>query len=92
MKCSLSGELTIHSAAEARHQLLRFLEGNGPFELDTLAVTEVDGAGLQVLLSALKSAAAAKARVVFPPEARGAAVEAGLRLLGLGQHDWNLEA
>lgn len=91
MKCCLSGELTIQCAAEHKTELLQALAGAGPFELDTQAVSEVDGAGLQLLIAALKSAARAQIPVHFPPEARGSAVASGLALLGLGQHAWNRE-
>ena len=88
MKCTLSGELTIAAAAEVKGQLLQALEARGPLELDTSCVTEVDAAGLQVLLAALKSAASAKIPIRFPREARGPAVATGLALLGLATRDW----
>lgn len=87
MKCTLTGELTIAAAAKAKTELLQALAGQGSLDLDTTGVSEVDAAGLQILLAAFKSAASAKMAVVFPPEARGAAVTAALGVLGLNAHD-----
>lgn len=89
MKCTLNGELTIARAAEIKAELLQAVAGNGPFKLDTAGVTEVDAAGLQLLLAAMNSAASRKNPVVFPPEARGTAVSDALELVGLASSDWN---
>lgn len=89
MRCTLHGELTIVEAAKIKAQLLGALAGKGALELDTTGVVEADAAGLQVLLSAMKSAAGTKTPIVYPPEARGSAVSAGLDLLGLSACDWN---
>ncbi len=89
MQCHLTGDLTIGAAAEAKQRLLRALAGAGDLELDTRQVTEVDAAGLQVLLAALRSAANAKIPIRFPTELHGPVVGAGLRLLGLAEQDWN---
>jgi anti-anti-sigma regulatory factor len=91
MKCTLTGELTITAAARARSELLQAIAGQGSFDLDTTGVLELDAAGLQVLLAALKSAASAKIPIGFPPTARGPVVTAGLELLGLNARDWNHE-
>jgi anti-anti-sigma regulatory factor len=91
MKYALNGELTISRAARIKGELLQAISAEGPFELDTTGVSEVDAAGLQLLLAAVKSAAKRGAAVVFPPEARGDAVAAALDLMGLGSHDWNNE-
>jgi len=91
MQCTLTGDLTIGAAAEAKSQLLQALAGEGPLELDTRQVTDVDAAGLQVLLAALRSAAHAKIPVRFPADLRGSAVGTGLRLFGLAERDWNDE-
>ena len=45
MQCTLTGDLTIGAAAEAKQQLLHALAGEGPLELDTREVTEVDDGG-----------------------------------------------
>ena len=91
MQCTLTGDLTIGAAAEAKQQLLHALAGEGPLELDTREVTEVDAAGLQVLLAALRSAANAKIPIRFPADLRGPVVGTGLRLLGLAERNWNHE-
>jgi hypothetical protein len=89
MKCTLTGELTIAAAADAKALLLEALLGGGDLELDTTQVTDADAAGLQVILAAFRSAVAAKMAVRFPPEARGSAVTAGLGTLGLAERDWS---
>ncbi len=91
MKCKLSGALTITSAGQARLDLLRAMSGPGPFEVDTREVDDVDGAGLQLLLAAFKSAVTAGIPIVFPSEARGAAVSTVLDVIGLGHCEWNRE-
>jgi ABC-type transporter Mla MlaB component len=91
MKYALNGELTIANAAKIKTELLQALSADGPFELDTTGVVEVDAAGLQLLLSAVKNAASRGAATVFPPEARGDAVGGALGLMGLGSRDWNNE-
>jgi anti-sigma B factor antagonist len=91
MKCTLKNELTIARAAEIRTDLLQALAEGGTFELDTRQVTEVDAAGLQILLAALKSALGARAPIRFSEDMRGPAVSAGLRLLGLAERSWGDE-
>lgn len=91
MRHELKGELTIAKAASIKAELLRAVSANGPFELDTSGVSEVDAAGLQLLLSAMKSAARRNATIVFPAHARGDAVSDALELLGLGSRDWSGE-
>ena len=46
----LEGELTIYRAAELKPLLLAALPGTGPIELDLAEVSEVDTAGLQLLM------------------------------------------
>ncbi len=48
----LQGELTIYSAAAAREALLARMQPGAPLELDLAGVTEIDSAGLQLLMSA----------------------------------------
>jgi anti-anti-sigma regulatory factor len=59
MMCTLTGELTIARVEEVKAVLLKALAQGGSLELDTKQVSEVDAAGLQVVLAALKSAAKA---------------------------------
>ena len=58
---ALSGELTIYSAVEVSQNLLSAVQQAqqtaGPLELDLAEVSELDGAGLQLLLSTAKSVA-----------------------------------
>jgi anti-sigma B factor antagonist len=52
----IEGELTVHTAAEHRGPLLELLEPEGELALDLSAVTELDTAGLQLLLLAQREA------------------------------------
>ncbi|MET7419085.1 STAS domain-containing protein [Dactylosporangium sp. NPDC005555] len=53
----LDGELTVAMAAEQHARLRAFLgEGKGAAELDLSGVTELDTAGLQILLAARREA------------------------------------
>lgn len=58
---ALSGELTIYSAVEVSQNLLATVQeaqhSAGPVQLDLAGVTELDGAGMQLLLSTVKSVA-----------------------------------
>jgi anti-anti-sigma factor len=86
---SISGEMTIYRAAELRAEMQRALaDGSGDFEIDLAAVTEMDSAGVQLLMAAGKSALAAgfALRLV----AHSAAVLEVLETLGLGGHPENL--
>ena len=59
----LEGELTIYRAAELRASLQQALAGTpagGALELDLAGVTEMDSAGVQLLMAARKSARAAR--------------------------------
>jgi len=62
--CVIDGEMTIYRATELRAALQAALasagDGDGDFALDLSAVTEIDCAGVQLLLAAAKSAAAAQ--------------------------------
>lgn len=54
-RLEFEGELTIHTAAEQRDRLLAFLADGGT-ELDLSGVSELDTAGLQLLLLAVREA------------------------------------
>ena len=56
---ALDGELTIYRAAQLKPLLLAALPGTGPIELDLAEVTEVDTAGVQLLLLLRREALAA---------------------------------
>jgi anti-sigma B factor antagonist len=75
----VEGEFTIYRAAELKRALLPLPAGTGPVELDLAEVTEIDTAGIQLLLLARREAIAAgrTARLV----ASSPAVDEALRLL-----------
>lgn len=57
-RISLDGEMTIYRAADLKVTLLEALRKTRVLEVDLSAVTELDTAGLQVLMLAKQSAAA----------------------------------
>lgn len=57
-RLALSGELTIYHAAEVKQQVLAALRAGPVLELDLSGVTELDTAGLQVLMLAKQTAQA----------------------------------
>ncbi|MEV4510072.1 STAS domain-containing protein [Dactylosporangium sp. NPDC049525] len=62
----LDGELTIAVAAEQQARLRAFLQqAAGAFEIDLSGVTELDTAGLQLLLAARREAAQRGAALTF---------------------------
>jgi anti-sigma B factor antagonist len=56
---SIEGELTIYRATELSVVLKDALSGAGDLELNLAAVTEMDSAGVQLLMAAAKTARAA---------------------------------
>lgn len=52
----LEGEMTIYRAAELKQVLLAAIDGPAPLVLDLSGVTEIDSAGLQLLMMAKKTA------------------------------------
>jgi anti-anti-sigma factor len=81
-RSSLDGELTIYRAAELKQTLLELLATPGALEIDLSKVTELDSAGVQVMLLAQRTAAAKGASLRFV--AHSPPVVQVLRLLGLG--------
>lgn len=62
-RLEVEGELTVHTAAEQHARLVAFFEdagtaggAAGPLELDLSGVSELDTAGLQLLLAAVREA------------------------------------
>jgi anti-sigma B factor antagonist len=53
---SIDGEMTIYRAAELRESLSAALAAGGDLELNLSAVTEMDSAGVQLLMAAKKTA------------------------------------
>lgn len=82
-KVALDGELTIYTAAAVRERLLRVLENCARLTLDTAKVSEIDTAGLQVLLSTRRSCQEGGVPFAFPHS--GQAVGQTLTLFGLGE-------
>lgn len=70
---SLEGDLTIYQAVELKRQLMDFLAGAQAPCLDLSAVTEMDTSGLQLLLLAQHSAAAAGKPLRFTSPSRAVA-------------------
>jgi anti-sigma B factor antagonist len=53
----IEGELSIYTAAELKPQLYNVLQQHAELELDLSAVSEMDSAGLQVLIATKREAA-----------------------------------
>lgn len=59
-RIALDGEITIYRAAEIRQTLLAALEDSAQgLDIDLAAVTEIDSAGVQLLMAAKRAAQAA---------------------------------
>lgn len=77
----ISEELTIYTAGQLKETLLARPGESGPCHLDLSRVTEIDSAGLQVLLAALRPAADGKPAGIL--DACSPAVRDCLELCGL---------
>ncbi|NHZ37041.1 STAS domain-containing protein [Massilia rubra] len=77
----LEPELTIYSAAQLRQTLVDALVARAPLTLDLTDVCEVDSAGVQVLLAAIRHAGAQG--VPLQLAGHSAAVQEAFALLGL---------
>ncbi len=64
-RLTLSEDLTIYHALEQKKILLDALAGAGDLELDLMQVSEIDTAGLQLLILLKKEAQAAGKRVAI---------------------------
>jgi len=64
-RLEIKGELTIFTAAELRLQLLEALATNTELEVDLAHVSEIDSAGLQLMLAAKREAAGRKLALHF---------------------------
>lgn len=60
---AIEGELTIYRASELKQDLLDKISGNQEIDVDLSQVTEIDSAGLQLMVLA-KREAAARSRVL----------------------------
>ncbi len=54
---NLEGELTIYTAAEQKEILADFLQNSGDLEISLSGITELDSAGLQLLILAKRESA-----------------------------------
>ena len=77
----IEGELTIYRAAEFKQTLLDAVAGAAVLELDLSGVTDIDTAGLQLLMLAKKTAQAAQRELYLV--AHSPAVIDGFELLNL---------
>ncbi|WP_312243427.1 STAS domain-containing protein [Stutzerimonas nitrititolerans] len=64
-RASLAGELCVFHAAELKPRLLALATGAGEQEIDLAQVSEVDTAGVQLLLLARREAAGAGGRLRY---------------------------
>jgi anti-sigma B factor antagonist len=62
---ALSGELTIYTAAAEKQALQAFIETGDELELNLAQVTEMDSAGLQVLIVLKQEAAKRKKKLAY---------------------------
>jgi anti-sigma B factor antagonist len=62
---AIEGELTIFTAAEQKPKLLKFLNKGKRLEVNLAGVTEIDTAGLQLLILIKREAARAGKRLGF---------------------------
>jgi len=58
-KIAMQGAMTIYEAAQNKRALLEALERNAEIEIDLSSVTEMDTAGIQLLILAKREATAA---------------------------------
>jgi anti-sigma B factor antagonist len=64
-KLNIIGEMTIYTAAEQKNQLLAFIESGHTLEINLSAVSELDTAGVQILLLARQEADRAQKKLRF---------------------------
>ena len=79
---SLDGELTIYNAAELSAELLPRLGATPQMQIDLSQITEMDGAGLQLLIMVTREAS--KAGTALTLTGHSKAVLETLQLSGLG--------
>jgi anti-sigma B factor antagonist len=64
-QAQIEGAMTIHNAFELKNQLMQVLNFAHSLELDLSAVTEIDGAGLQLLIMAKQQQARAQLELIL---------------------------
>ena len=77
----ISGELNVFTVVEQRERFLEALAGCATLNLDLSAVTELDGAGLQLLLALRREVVESGKRLALV--AKSAEVDAVLEMCGL---------
>jgi len=80
----IEGEMTVNRAAELKQILLAHLDRPTPALIDLSEVTEIDTAGVQLLILAHKTAMAAQKTLVLTADS--AAVREVLGLFGLADY------
>lgn len=80
---TISGELTIYAANDAKDRLIEAIRVHGCVRLDLSGVTEIDTSGLQLLLLARRACAATGKSFNFIKPS--AAVRETLQLCGLAE-------
>ncbi|MBB1268333.1 lipid asymmetry maintenance protein MlaB [Shewanella sp. SR44-3] len=80
-QAKIEGAMTIHNAFELKNQLMEVLNVAHSIELDLSAVTEIDAAGLQLLIMAKKQQAMTQLELTLIHHSE-AVVEA-MELMGL---------
>ena len=83
-RLEIKGEMNIFTAAVCRQQLLDALEQPGDVEVDLSAVSEIDSAGVQLMIAAKREAAARSRTLRFAGHSR--AVFDALELFDIGGH------
>ena len=83
-RIEIKGELSIFSAASLRQQMLDALEQDGDVEVDLSAVSEMDSAGMQLMIAAKREAALRNRSLRFTGHSR--AVFETLELCDIGGH------
>jgi len=84
LRMKLEGEFTIYRASELKCELMAALDGARSLEIDVSAVTEIDCAGIQLLMLAKRVAAQRQQSLRLT--CRSEAVTEALTLLDLVPH------
>jgi len=88
MYLELKGEICVAHARELKEVLLKALERGGPIQLDLHGVTDLDAAGVQLLLAARRTAQKRGQSFQVSAATRNELVDRVLALAGLaGQLD-----
>ena len=83
-RIDIVGDLNIFNAAEQRQRLLEAIDACDAVEVDLSLVSDIDSAGLQLMLAAKREAGLRNKELAF--SGHSVAVCAVLALCGLSQH------